>query len=219
MTTATEPKLNGTTVPEETMTDLQKLLVKYGTEMAGEFAEIAPLWGTDPAKAAEMQMGITQRIHEKASIELADQDKAKKEQETNRASAVEAFRATATLTFNTLWKELAPQASKLGHVKMWTFQVQVDPDKDPKADGSVYFSDPTIMASLPKQVGTRTGTHTRTPNPTARQPIQVKLKGSNEFTEYKTAAAAKVEILKVEKPMNKADVIAELVKLGHEVKA
>ena len=115
--------------------------------------------------------------------------------------------------------EFNKAASKLSSVKVWTLQWQVDETKPPKADGSVYYQEPTLIAGYAKKPKAASTSTTRTIDPTARKPVEVKVKGSNTFITYTSAADAKVKVLGIEGPMNKATVLEKLREAGHEVKA
>ena len=205
-------KLNGATVVDDPMSDLDKLLVKYGAEMADEFAQVTAMFAKDPVKASEMLLGITARQRERAQADLDAIKAEEAEREASLAKIVEATRASGLLAFSAVWKDFQSQAVQLPSVKLWTWQVQIDPNDESK------YLEPTFIAGYAKRVSTTPAT-TRTPNPTARQPIEVKAKGEANYVQYASAAAAKVAILKVNGPMNKADVITKLQAAGYEVRA
>lgn len=222
MTTSTidtdnEPKLNGATVPAETMSPLDTLKAKYAQEVASELASLD--WANDPAGSAVKLGQITSTIHAKAEADLSTAKKAESEKEATLAKVIDAARGTGLMAFKPVWDEFAKAACKLSSVKVWTYQVQVDETKPPRADGSIYYQEPTLIAGYAKKPKATGEAITRTSNPTARQPVEVKLKGSSEFTKYTSAADAKVKILGVAGPMNKAMVIEKLTAAGHEVKA
>lgn len=211
------PKLNGATVPEP-MSPLETLKAKYAQEVASELASLD--WAGDPAGSAVKLGQITATIDAKAAADIATTKKAEVEKEATAAKVIDAMRGTGLLAFKPVWDDFAKAASKLSTVKVWTYQVQVDETKPPRADGSVYYQEPTLIAGYAKKPKASTGeATTRTPNPTARQPVEVKIKGADTYTSFTSAAAAKVALLGVDGPMNKATVIEKLTALGHEVKA
>ncbi len=211
-----EPKLNGATVPY-TMSPLDTLKAKYAQEVANELAGLD--WAGNPAGSAVKLGEITTAIHTKAEAELATAKKAESEKADTLNKTTDAARATGLMTFTDPWKSFEATARKLPHVKVWTFQVQVDETKEPRQDGSVYYQDATFIAGYAKKAKVAGSTSTRTTNPTARQPVYAKLKDDKEFTKYTSAADFKVKVLGIEGPMNKATVLEKAVEKGYEIKA
>ncbi len=217
--TDNEPKLNGATVPE-TMSPLDALKAKYAQEVASELASLD--WAGDPAGSAVKLGEITNTIHAKAQADLDTVNKAAKEKEATLAKVIDAARGTGLLAFKPVWDEFAKSASKLSSVKVWTYQVQVDETKDPRADGSIYYQEPTLIAGYAKRTKTPGETTTRTPNPTARQPVEARKvsDGANApFVKYTSAADFKKKVLGIDGPMNKAMVLEKAKDAGYEVKA
>ena len=96
-----EPKLNGATVPTDTMSPLDTLKAKYAQEVSSELASLD--WANDPAGSAIKLGEITTTIHAKAQADLDAGRAAEKEKEDTLSKATDAARATGLLALTPGW--------------------------------------------------------------------------------------------------------------------